>query len=185
MAAQIDFIGEREAPTFDDPVGMLRACHQRMERQLATLARLARHLPEFGADQQARSSARALLRYFDSAAPNHHADEEASVFPRLLMRTSEAQALLAELNADHDRLDACWRRLRPLMSGIASGQRANLPPALAQEFETLYEAHLARENNELLPLCAERLTEADLAKIGGEMALRRGVAIRGISPSCG
>jgi hemerythrin-like domain-containing protein len=168
--------GDREAPTFDDPVGMLRACHARIERQLVTLERLVRHLPIHGADEQARAAARNLLRYFDGAAPNHHADEEASVFPRLLARTSEAAGLLAALEDDHAALDRCWRRLRPLLAGIASGQRANLPPALAVEFGTRYGEHVARENARLLPLCADRLSAGDLATIGREMAARRGVA---------
>jgi hemerythrin-like domain-containing protein len=167
---------DREAPSFDDPIGMLRACHGRIERQLTTLGRLVRHVPEHGADDSARAAARGFLRYFDSAAPNHHADEEASLFPRLLMRTSDAQALLARLQADHDRLDACWRKLRPLMAGIASGQRANLPPALARTFDALYTAHLTCENDELLPMCAERLRRDDLDAIGAEMAARRNVA---------
>ena len=172
----LDSIGNREAPTFDDPVGMLRACHGRIERQLLMLERLVRHLPINGADEQARAAARNLLRYFDSAAPNHHADEEASVFPRLLARTSDATALLAALEDEHAVLDRCWRRLRPLLAGIASGQRANLPPALAHEFERLYSEHIARENAGLLPLCADRLSAGDLATIGREMAARRGVA---------
>ena len=171
----LDPFGDREAPTFDDPVGMLRACHGRIERHLATLERLVRHLPIHGADDQARAAARNLLRYFDAAAPNHHADEEASVFPRLLGRTSEAAALIATLEEDHAALDRCWRRLRPLLAGIASGQRANLPPALAHAFATRYGEHVASENARLLPLCADRLSAGDLATIGREMAARRGV----------
>jgi hemerythrin-like domain-containing protein len=172
----IEPFGDREAPSFDDPVGMLRACHARIERQLLTLERLVRHVPIHGADESARAAARNFLRYFDGAAPNHHADEESSVFPRLLARTSAARDLVARLESEHDRLDACWRRLRPLMAGIASGQRANLPPSLAHEFASLYDAHLTHENEALLPLCADRLTDDDLATIGAEMAARRGVA---------
>jgi hemerythrin-like domain-containing protein len=167
---------DRDTPTFDDPVAMLRACHVRIERQLMTLERLLRHLPEHGADDKARAAARGILRYFDTSAPNHHADEEASLFPRQLMRTSDAQAILARLHADHDRLDDCWRRLRPLLAGIASGQRANLPPALAHEFADGYGEHIRTENDTLLPLCSERLTREDLDAIGAEMAARRNVA---------
>jgi|GEM_PF-2722120 len=79
----IDLFSEATAPAFDDPLGMLLACHRRIERQLATLARLQRHLPEHGCDVDARAAARGILRYFDTAAPSHHADEEVSVFPRL------------------------------------------------------------------------------------------------------
>ena len=38
-----------------------------------------------------------------------------------------------------------------------------------------YEAHIAEENDVLLPLCAEALTPEDLAAIGAEMAARRNV----------
>ena len=168
--------GEPAAPSFDDPLGMLRACHHRIERQLATLERLARHLPEHGADANASAAARSLLRYFDTAAPNHHADEEASVFPRLLARTSEARNVVARLEAEHGGLETCWRKLRPLIAGIASGQRANLPPALMLEIRARYAAHIGLENDELLPLCESVLKPGELDEIGAEMAGRRGVA---------
>ena len=164
---------ESPAPSFNDPLGMLRACHGRLERQLETLKRLARHLPEHGSDPSARSAAQALLRYFDHAEPNHHADEEASVFPRLLARAPSARNLVARLEDDHERLQLNWRKLRPLLAGIASGQRANLPPALVHQACAGYEDHLAIENDALLPMCTEWLTPDELAAIGGEMAARR------------
>ena len=40
-----------------------------------------------------------------------------------------------------------------------------------------YFAHFDREEAELLPLAAERLEEATLAKIGAEMAARRGAMV--------
>ena len=82
MAA--DSIFKPVTPGFDDPLGMLAACHRRIERELATLERLQRHLPEHGCDDDARAAAGAILKYFDGAAPNHDADEEQSLFPRLL-----------------------------------------------------------------------------------------------------
>lgn len=171
-----DLFGDTPAASFEDPLGMLRACHDRIERQLATLGRLQRHLPEHGADAQARSAARALLRYFDHAAPNHHADEESSVFPRLLARAPSARDLIARLERDHEHLGLNWRKLRPLLAGIASGQRAVLPPALVHEVQRCYESHMAIENESLMPMCAERLTAEELAAIGAEMAARRGAA---------
>jgi len=169
-----DFFGEPGAPSFDDPLGMLRACHGRIERQLVTLGRLARHLPEHGADADARAAAGAILRYFDSAAPNHHADEEASVFPRLLARAPEARELIARLERDHHATFApLWLKLRPLLAGIASGQRANLPPALVRAAEAAYDEHIAVENDVLLPMCADVLKPEELDAIGAEMAARR------------
>ena len=161
------------APGFDDPLGMLAACHLRIHDKLATLERLQRHLPENGSDSDARATARSLLKYFDGAAPNHHADEERSLFPRLAARAPDAQPLLDALQSEHLVLDVQWRHLRPLLSGIAAGQRAVLPPGDVRELLALYTAHLAREDDLLLPL-AQDVFDADvLADIGREMAARR------------
>jgi hemerythrin-like domain-containing protein len=83
--------------------------------------------------------------------------------------------MLAQLESDHDRLDACWRHLRPLLAGIAAGQRANLSPGAVHELQALYASHLGLENGQLLPLCEQALTREELDAIGREMAARRGV----------
>ena len=76
-------LGQGEpAAGFDDPLALIAGCHARIRRQLATMLRLARHLPGHGHDDDARAAARALLRYFDTAGALHHEDEEASLLPR-------------------------------------------------------------------------------------------------------
>ena len=146
------------APSFDDPLGMLSACHRRIERQFATLARLQRHLPERGCDDDARAAARAILKYFDDAAPNHHADEEQSLFPRLAaLRPPVAPDLVAALLAEHATLAERWNRLRPLLSGIADGAGAVLPPADVEAITAAYASHIAREDGELIPLARAKL----------------------------
>jgi hypothetical protein len=103
-----DLFSDAAAPGFDDPLGMLCACHGRIARQLATLDRLQRHLPEHGCDVDARAAARGILRYFDTAALNHHADEEASVFPRLANAVpGHAAVLIADLGASMPRSPRC------------------------------------------------------------------------------
>jgi hemerythrin-like domain-containing protein len=181
-----DLLGEPGAPSFDDPLGMLRACHGRIERQLTTLERLARHLPEHGADADARAAAAAILRYFDTAAPNHHADEEASVFPRLIARVPEARDLIGRLERDHhETFEPLWRKLRPLLAGVAGGRRANLPPALVRRARAAYDEHIAVENERLLPLCAEAFAPEEIAAIGAEMAARRGARWQGARAPAG
>jgi len=171
-----DLFPETAAATFDDPLGMLKACHGRIERQLMTLGRLQRHLPQFGCDDDARAAARAILRYFDLAAPNHHADEEASVFPRLIAMAPLARGLLDELERDHATLADRWTRLRPLLASIAAGQRANLSAKDVANVRRAYESHIAREEGELIPLAASTFDAQTLAAIGKEMAARRNVS---------
>ena len=170
MASEL--LNGHAAPGFDDPVGMLRACHRRMERQLGTLVRLRRHLPENHADGDARHAATAILRYFDTAAVNHHADEEDSLFPRLHASAPDTDPLLAALAGDHMKLAARWARLRPLLAAIAAGSGAHLPVKDVEEFCAAYAAHIACEEAELLPRAAA-LPAAELAAIGAEMAARR------------
>ena len=166
-----------DAATFDDPLAMLAACHVRIRKQLATLARLERHLPEHGHDDDARAAARAILRYFDTAAIHHHEDEEASLLPRLLARAPEARVLSERLLREHGELADRWRRLRPLLSGIAAGRRAVLPQKLVHEIAAAYHAHIEIEESELIPLAQEVLSADQGATICREMAGPRGVAI--------
>jgi hemerythrin-like domain-containing protein len=162
-------------PTFDDPFGMLLACHVRMRRQLSTLMRLARHVPEHGADAEARAAASAVLRYFDEAAPNHHADEDRSVLPRVLERKPDLAQFIEGLSADHRGLERLWRKLRPLLSGIAAGRNEALPPLLVRTVCESYLAHLELEEERLLPAAQACLDAATVATIGREFAARRGI----------
>ncbi len=164
------------APGFDDPLGVLRACHRRIERQLATLDRLVRHLPLNHADAEARAAATAIMRYFDTAAVHHHADEEQSLFPRLATGAPAAHILARELERQHGDLSARWLKLRPLLSAIVAGSGAFLPVKHVEAFRAAYAAHIALEEGELLPQADAMLDREELAAIGAEMAARRGIA---------
>lgn len=173
-----DLFSDATAPGFDNPLGMLSACHDRIQRQLATLDRLQRHLPEHGCDTDARAAARGILKYFDTAAPNHHADEEESLFPRLRRAAGRRdEALIAELEQEHRILAAHWRRLRPLLAGIAAATRANLSPRQVAEVRAAYAAHIAKEEQVLLPAIAATLDGPTLAEVSREMAARRGIDV--------
>ena len=157
-----------------DPLTMLRACHDRIRRQLELLEHLCRRLPEFGCDDEARRAARNLLKYFDTAAPNHDADEEQSLFPRLSSAArAEASALLERLTVEHAELKTIWRLLRPDIAAIEAGKRSVLTPDSVRRIRQAYLNHLDGEEAELFPLAAARLDEATLREIGAEMTARR------------
>jgi len=161
------------APGFDDPIGVLRACHRRMERQLVTLSRLCRHLPENHADADARTAAAAIMRYFDTAAVNHHADEEATLLPRLLSARPDLAALCSQIESDHVALGERWLRLRPRLAAVGVGRSGHLPIREVEAFCAGYTAHIAKEETSLLPHAQEALDKTVLAEIGMEMAARR------------
>ena len=120
---------------FDDPLGMLAACHRRVEQQCDTLRRLVPHLAAHGSDATARDAADAVLRYFGTAAVHHHADEEDDLFPAMLESVGGFDAiclreLTARLLADHDALQARWRDLRRLRSRRSPESASRPCPAL-------------------------------------------------------
>ena len=126
------------AASTEAPLEMLAACHIRIERQCATLRRLAAHLAEHGADGDARTAATHVMRYFDTAAIQHHADEEVDLFPALIdsMAGSDAVCLhdiTQGLANEHRELETRWRRLRNVLVQVAEGRAAVLPPGSCPE----------------------------------------------------
>lgn len=166
---------------FEVPLEMLAACHGRVQDQCGTLRRLVAHLASHGVDTAAREAAAAVMRYFDTAARLHHDDEEVDLFPALLESMAGSDAVcvrdLAEsLTAEHRELDRCWRSLRQRLLRVADGESAELPMHEALTFIGLYERHMAREDDELLPMAQRLLSEPELERIGRSMRARRGVA---------
>jgi hemerythrin-like domain-containing protein len=166
------------APTFDDPLEMLLACHGKILRQCDTLRKLAAHLHTHGCDAQAQQAAQGILRYFDSAGQFHHQDEEENLFPALRDSGEPAQvdALLQHLLKEHVVMLAAWGELRAVLQQLAAGTNVPLDEALTSKFIDAYTEHIAVENSELLPLAARLLSPVQLRQIGIRMAERRGAS---------
>jgi pyridoxamine 5'-phosphate oxidase len=60
------------APDFDQPVAVLKHCHDRIRKQLKTLQQLAGPAGDQAGADAVRQAAAAVLRYFEKAAPQHH-----------------------------------------------------------------------------------------------------------------
>jgi hemerythrin-like domain-containing protein len=167
-------------PGFDQPIEMLRACHDRIEQQCVTLERLVSHLRTHGCDQPAREAAAAVLRYFALAGPQHHADEERDLFPRLLAAATgedaqRAALLVASMVADHREMERLWAELEPVLETLARGAIDRLDAVLVGAFCTIYRNHIAIEETDVIALAEHLLTPAVLAEIGRAMSVRRGV----------
>jgi hemerythrin-like domain-containing protein len=163
------------------PLEMLAACHIRIERQCATLRRLVAHVAEHGADGDARIAAAGVMRYFDMAAPQHHADEEVDLFPALIdsMAGSDAVCLhniTAGLADEHRELETMWRGLRAQLEKVAAGDATALEADDVARFADKYDAHIKREDDELLPMASRLLTDCELNGVGRAMRERRGIA---------
>ncbi len=171
------------AASTEAPLEMLSACHGRIETQCAALERLLDHLALHGADADAQSAALKIMRYFDSAAIDHHADEEADLFPALLESMAGSDPVcLREMTAglcnEHRQLERLWAVVRALLQGVVDGTAGKIAAADREAIETLvvlYRRHIEREERELLPMAARLLGEAELAAVGMAMRRRRGL----------
>lgn len=168
----MSLLGE-PAPDFSDPLGMLAACHGRMLGFCDLLERLPAWVADHGIDAEALAGARRVLRYFDGAAPLHHADEEHDLFP-MLAGDPAAARLIARLNDEHRQLEGLWQRLAAELRGLSGerGSPATLRAAVTP-FCAAYRAHIERENAELLPRARALLTAPALERLGERMAARR------------
>jgi hemerythrin-like domain-containing protein len=173
------------APTFNDPLGMLRACHRRIERALTVMERLAAQEQAQRLDEPARETLRQTLRYFATGVPRHAADEEESLFPRLRAvlpeEHAEAVQVIESLQQEHAEADAAHRELDDLGETLLRLGRFEYPEQRARFSELiallqrLYQEHIRVEDDELLPLAARVVDTTDQDAIGTEMASRRGI----------
>jgi pyridoxamine 5'-phosphate oxidase len=168
------------APDFDQPIAVLKHCHGRIRKQLATLDKLLAHLPEFGADEQARQAAAAVLTYFEKAAHLHHDDEEQDLIPmlRAVAQGDDAatlQALAPVILQDHKDMDALWQDLHEQLSAIAEGSAATLSTGAVQRFSQRYSSHMDREESTMAPMALRLFSPEQMAQLGKAMQRRRGI----------
>lgn len=166
---------------FDDPLAALAACHRRIEKQMNTLARLQKHVGRNGMDKEAQMATAAVLRYFIDAAPNHHADEETDLFPKIL-RAAEGSAdrsrsfeLVSHLLVEHRQMEETWNMVRQALQNLQSGESTTLDPQLCKQFARIYGGHIECEEGQLFPLAARLLPPQDIVSLGNAMARRRGL----------
>ncbi|MBC7500190.1 MAG: hemerythrin domain-containing protein [Herminiimonas sp.] len=169
------------APDFDQPIAVLKHCHDRIRKQLATLRKLSDHLPQHGADDDARKSAAAVLKYFNNAAPNHHQDEEHDLLPMLKATAVDQDAavltdLMPQILAEHVQMDATWQALAPQLASIAAGSAAMLDDACVSEFTVLYASHMEKEEGSVAPMAKRIFSDTQMAALGNAMRARRGIA---------
>lgn len=168
------------APDFDQPVAVLKHCHGRIRKQLATLEKLLDHLPQHGADEQARQAAQAVLKYFDNAAHLHHDDEEQDLIPmlRAVAQGEDAatlQALAPTILQDHKDMDAMWQDLHEQLTMIAAGSGTQLSAGIVQRFTQRYLSHMEREESTMAPMALRLFSPEQMAQLGQAMRRRRGI----------
>jgi hemerythrin-like domain-containing protein len=172
-------IGNSE-PGFENPIGLMVACHRRIERFLAVLVDLAMRIRGVTLSGTESDALETALRYFRDAAPHHTADEERGLFPTLERSGDQAVSCLTDLKHDHrraERLHATADRLglKWLRDGTLGDTDVAELQAVLSELSALYREHIRIEEEHVFPSARRALPRHVLEKLGRDMASRRGV----------
>ncbi|MCC7679544.1 pyridoxamine 5'-phosphate oxidase [Janthinobacterium sp. FW305-128] len=168
-------------PGFDQPIAVLKHCHDKIRKQLTTLQNLLAHLVQHGNTADAQQAAKAVLQYFNKAAHLHHDDEEQDLMPMLqTTATGDDAALLVtlvpEILADHQRMDQAWLTLRPELDAIAAGTGVQLSAHGVRDYVAAYQAHMSKEEGQLAPMAKRLFSAQQMEQLGTAMQRRRGIA---------
>ena len=173
-------IGAKPDSGFDDPIGMLKDCHRRIEQFLHVLCLVVERAPGRQLTDEENAAVQSALNYFRVGGQRHTADEEESLFPRMRAEKAKAGPLkeIEALEADHreaddlhlavEKLYDAWSEGRPLSS--EDEERLH---AATQRLKQLYEGHIKIEENLVFPRAAALLDEESIAAIGEEFRERR------------
>ena len=168
-------------PGFDQPIAVLKHCHDKIRKQLTTLQNLLAYLPQQGNTIAAQQAAKAVLQYFNKAAHLHHDDEEQDLMPMLQATATGADAallstLVPEILADHQRMDQAWSTLRPQLDAIAAGASTELSFEGVNAYVDAYHAHMSKEEGQLAPMAKRLFSAQQMEQLGTAMQRRRGIA---------
>lgn len=175
MALQI---GAKLDSGFEDPIGMLKDCHRRIESFLGILCIVVGRAKGRSLTSEEHDAVKAALNYFRTGGQRHTADEEQSLFPR--MRKSAASSLVEidRLESDHREADELHKAVeRGYATWIYIGE---LTPTETLRLQTdtdrlkrLYADHIHAEEAIVFPRATQSLDRHIIAEMGAEFRRRR------------
>jgi iron-sulfur cluster repair protein YtfE (RIC family) len=173
-------IGAKPDSGFDDPIGMLKDCHRRIEQFLHILWLVAERAVGRVLTDEETAGVQAALRYFREGGQRHTADEEESLFPRLRAETSPQDLQeIGSLEDDHSRASELHAAVETLYvawisAGLLSPEEGQRLRAGTEQLKHLYEEHIQLEEKIVFPHAAQTLDNRTIAAIGQEFRARRG-----------
>jgi hypothetical protein len=167
-------------PQSASPIDDFSQCHAGILGHLKDLDSLPTLLP---AAARVRQIAAETLAFFRDAVFEHHAQEEAELFPAVLASAAKGaeqrrvRAMVDMLTAEHRRIEAAWTLLEPHLKALAKGREDGLDVDDIHALVADYRAHAQYEEASFLPL-AQAILGRDgnhLAALGMSLHLRHAV----------
>lgn len=175
MAIQI---GAKPDSGFDDPIGMLKDCHRRIESFLGILCVVVERAQGRALSGEESVAVKAALQYFRTGGQRHTADEEESLFPRLRKCDAKAFEEIDRLESDHreannlhgsvERHYTVW-----MESGGLGAQDTERLLSETSRLKQLYSEHIQVEETQVFAQAAQVLDSQTIVAIGIEFRFRR------------
>jgi hemerythrin-like domain-containing protein len=149
--------------TQNDRFKALDQCHQQIHEHLDQLTDLLGRLETSSDSVHCRQTAKTIEAFFSETARDHHAEEERTVFPNLLL-SDDAQLVQAvlTLKQDHGWIEQNWLELAPMLRAIALGEDwvdiAELTHNV-QVFLSLCRDHIVLEETLIYPQAKSRFLQ--------------------------
>ena len=176
MAIQI---GAKSDSGFDDPIGMLKDCHRRIERFLHILWVVAERANDRALTDEEAEAVQSALHYFRVGGQRHTADEEESLFPRLRAESTAGNfEEIGGLENDHRNANDLHATVDTLYSewiaaGVLGPEDEQRLRSSAEKLKHLYQEHIQIEEKIVFPRAVEMLNSRTIAVIGREFRARR------------
>lgn len=171
-------IGAKPDSGFDDPLGMLKDCHRRIERFLEILCLVVERSRGRQLTGEEETATEVALHYFQEGAQRHTADEEESLFPRLRSASPKAAETITRLELEHqeagelhDVVENLYQRW--IAHHTLSNEETHGLLSATSRLRNLYAHHIQIEETEVFPYAAEALDSLSLAAMGSELKARR------------
>jgi hemerythrin-like domain-containing protein len=164
-----------ESPDFNNPLGVLRADHERILEHCEILEKLVPHIAENGVDDEARSAISRVLHYFTTSAVHHHQDKEQNLFPIVNRQSLKLADIIYRLKREYGELVESWDRIQVDLKTPAALAGNKAFAGQVEKFCSDYRQHIAYETRELLGIAQHVLSQRQLEELGDAMARRRGV----------
>ncbi len=169
-------IGAQPDSGFEDPIGMLVDCHRRIERFLHILCAVPARAAGRSLTGEERSAVESALEYFRVGGTRHNADEEESLFPRLIAQPGAGECEVLESEhaiaaRGHEAIESLYRRW--IADGALSAPDRERIEQETAALKQLYEKHIRLEEQVVFPRARRLLSEAAIQQMGQEFRDRR------------
>ena len=171
-------IGAKPDSGFDDPIGMLKDCHRRIESFLGILCIVVDRAQGRSLTDEERDAVKTALEYFRTGGQRHTVDEEESLFPRLRKSDAKSFEEIDRLEDDHheandlhgsvERLYSTW-----IESGGLGVEEAHQLHSHTARLKQLYSDHIKVEETIVFARAIQVLDSHAIAAIGTEFRFRR------------